>query len=55
MHHHVVDDDLVIGRAEERGKLLIQAAHQVTTFEVMKITKLHVVCDVRSVSRSAKA
>src|SRR5579871_2664602 len=42
MHSHIVDNDLVVGRSEERGKLLIQAAHEVAAFKVMKITKLHI-------------
>src|SRR5262245_42265028 len=43
MDHHIVDDDLVVGRTEECGKLLIEAADQITTFEVVKIAKLNIV------------
>lgn len=42
MHRHVIDDDLVVGGAQERGKLLVEAADQVAPFEVVKISKLHI-------------
>lgn len=42
MHNQVVDNDLVIGRAEECGKLLIQALDWVPAFEVVEITEIYV-------------
>jgi hypothetical protein len=42
MHRKIIDDDPVIGRAEECGKLLIKPTDQVTTFKVVKIAELHI-------------
>jgi hypothetical protein len=40
VHRHVVNDDLVVGRAQQRGQLLIDPAHQVGALEVVKIAQL---------------
>lgn len=43
MHDHVVDDDLVVRRAENRGKLLICTANKITAFEVVKVAEFDAV------------
>jgi hypothetical protein len=42
MHNHVIDDDLVSGRAKERGEFLVQAVDEITAFKVMKVAKLDI-------------
>ena len=42
MHNHVIDDDIVVRRTQKCGKLLIETADEVATFEVGKITEFHI-------------
>jgi hypothetical protein len=42
MRGHVIDDDLVICCAEERGQLLIQALNEVPPLEIVEIAKLYI-------------
>jgi hypothetical protein len=39
--HHVIDDDVVVGGAQEAGELHIEAADQIDAFEVVEVAELH--------------
>jgi hypothetical protein len=42
VHGHVIDDDFVVCRSEESGKLLIQAAYEVAAFKVVEIPEFRI-------------
>src|SRR5580704_6988569 len=55
MHCEVIDDDFVDRRAEERRQFQVQTLNMVPAFKVMKVAGYDIGCEVRSLSRSAKA
>ncbi len=42
MDNHVIDHDVVVGRAKQRGEFQVEVGGEVAAFKVVKVAKLHI-------------